>query len=178
MIDATERRERFEEVAAEVFEPLQRYLRRQADEADADDALSDTLMTVWRRLDDVPAEAVLPWCYGVARRVLANQRRSSRRRVALVERVALSAPPDDGGDADHAALTEALFGLKDADREVLTLWAWEELEPREIAVVLGATANAVSLRLTRAKKRLKAEIDRQDRRTAGHKRSRDTGSRP
>ena len=40
------------------------------------------------------------------------------------------------------------------------LWAWEELAPREIATVTGLTANAVSIRLHRAKKRLAAELDR------------------
>jgi RNA polymerase sigma-70 factor (ECF subfamily) len=51
---APERRERFERVAGEVSEPLQRYLRRRAPAADAADALADTLLVVWRRLDDVP----------------------------------------------------------------------------------------------------------------------------
>ena len=84
MSSAPERRERFARVAATVYEPLQRYLRRRAQAADAADALADTLLTVWRRLDDVPADP-LPWCYGVARRCLANQRRGDSRRLRLVE---------------------------------------------------------------------------------------------
>ena len=51
--------------AAEVYEPLQRYLRRRAHADDAADALADTLLVVWRRLDDVPDDP-LPWCYGAA----------------------------------------------------------------------------------------------------------------
>ena len=53
-------------------------------------------------------------------------------------------------------------------REVLRLWAWEELAPREIAVVLGTTPNAVSIRLHRAKARLRDELARKDPARAGH----------
>jgi RNA polymerase sigma-70 factor, ECF subfamily len=48
------------------------------------------------------------------------------------------------------------------------LWAWEELEPREISVVLGTTANAVSLRLGRVKRKLEKKITRQSFVSGGH----------
>lgn len=163
----SDRRRRFEELAAEVYEPLQRYLRRRATPDDADDAFSETLLTLWRRLDDVPDDASLPWSYGVARRVLANQRRSRRRHLHLVDRIAVSpeasetAPGPDAGD-DFPEVRAALDALPDPDREVLTLWAWEDLAPREIAIVLDTTPNAISLRLTRARAKLEAELRRQD----------------
>lgn len=72
MYQEDERRRRFESLLSEVHDPLTRYLRRRASFADADDILSDVLLTIWRRLDDVPTEAELPWCYGVARRVLCQ----------------------------------------------------------------------------------------------------------
>ena len=52
--------------------------------------------------------------------------------------------------------------------EDVRLWAWEQLQPREIALVLDTTANAVSLRLSRAKKKLAMSIERQNRERAGH----------
>ena len=60
--------------------------------------------------------------------------------------------------------------MGDSDREILHLWAWERLEPAEIAVVLGVTPNAVSIRLNRAKKKLgeKLEIARKDDAFTGH----------
>jgi RNA polymerase sigma-70 factor (ECF subfamily) len=169
MTDDANRRRRFETVAAEVFDPLQRYLRRRASAEDAADAFAETMLVVWRRLDDVPQERPLPWCYGVARRTLANQRRGRRRQLRLVQR--LAAEPiyhtaEPGGDP---ALEIALESLPDDDRELLTLWAWEDLEPREIAEVLGLTANAVSLRLTRAKKKLAKLLERQNEPSPGHK---------
>lgn len=166
-----ERRRRFEAVADEVYEPLQRYLRRRASYADAEEVFGDTLLTVWRRIEDVPPAAALPWCYGVARRALANKRRSASRHLRLVQRAASVAdppPPDPAVAAEHPEVTAAVASLPESDREVLHLWAWEELEPREIAVVLGTTANAVSLRLTRAKAKLAREIERQSAPDRGH----------
>jgi len=169
-----ERRQRFEHVAAQVYEPLQRYLRRRATPDDAADALSEVLLTVWRRLDDVPGDFPLPWCYGVARRCLANQRRGAKRHLQLVERITSEASTSPSHEIDDPVLEAALSELPEADQELLRLWAWEQLEPREIATVLQTTPNAVSLRLTRAKAKLESKLTRQDSSTGGQKRDRHT----
>ena len=67
----------------------------------------------------------------------------------------------------HPEVASAVATLPDSEREVVLLWAWEELEPREIALVLDTTPNAVSLRLSRARKRLATELGRQDEAGAG-----------
>jgi RNA polymerase sigma factor (sigma-70 family) len=172
-VSSTSRRQGFEDIASEVFQPLQRYLRRRASDADAEDALSEVMLTIWRRLDEVPEGRALPWSYGVARKALANQRRSQGRRLRLVQRME-SEPhrrvsPDPAQEGPDAELTAALDALSNQDREILRLWAWEQLEPREIATVLGLTVNAATLRLSRAKKRLAAELSRQDEDGAGHR---------
>jgi RNA polymerase sigma factor (sigma-70 family) len=60
--------------------------------SDAQDAVAEVFLTAWRRLDHLPeGDAARVWLYATARRVIANQRRSSRRRVALQERLALEA---------------------------------------------------------------------------------------
>ena len=163
------RRRRLEEVVAEVGVPVQRYLARRADPGTADDVLGDVLLVLWRRIDEVPDDARLAWSYGVARRCLANQVRGAQRQRQLVARLARTRPDEpprapDGDDDLHAALA----ALPATDAEVLRLWAWEELAPREIAVVLGATPNAVSIRLHRAKARLREELARKDPERAGH----------
>jgi RNA polymerase sigma-70 factor, ECF subfamily len=152
-----------------VFDPLQRYLRRRLDPEDASDVLSETLLVIWRRLDEVPKENPLPWSYGVARRLAANQRRSRKRHLQLVERMGRERPPPASPAHDDPALESALQRLSESDRELLRLWAWEQLEPREIATVLGLTVNAATLRLSRARKRLAEEMTRQDPIAAGHK---------
>lgn len=167
-------RRRFELVVDEVFDPLQRYLRRRLPPDQVDDVLSETLLVIWRRLDHVPMGAALPWCYSVARKCLANHRRSVGRRTALLQKLESQPPlpPDDG--SEDPELDAALLRLGHADRELLRLWAWEELEPREIAAVMGLTPNAVSLRLTRAKKKLERELTRQDLVASGHRRDEST----
>lgn len=170
-----DRRARFEALVAEVHEPLDRYLRRRTNAHDADDVMGEVLLTLWRRLDAIPQPTPLPWCYGVARRALANHRRSDRRRLQLVQKLERQPRHADAED-DHPELAAALNALSPADREVVTLWAWEQLEPREIAVVLDTTPNAVSLRLTRAKKRLADDMRRQNRASAGHIQDGTTGA--
>ena len=157
---------------AGLLEPLRRYLARRTDPATADDVLAETLLVCWRRLDDVPADP-LPWAYGVARNCLANAARGVRRqqrlaaRIAVVDPPAASTPgPGEDGDPD---LTEALAALREEEAELLRLWAWERLTPAEIAEVLDVTPNAVSIRLHRARQRLKDELDRRKTGgTAGH----------
>lgn len=154
--DAT-RRARFEALATEVYEPLQRYVRRRIDAAAADDVVSDTLLVCWRRLDDVPDDAALAWTLGVARRCLANDRRGERRQANVGHRLAAQpvAPPDSPDENDLVAdLHTALAELPDTDREIVLLWAWDGLPPRDIALALGLSANAVSIRLHRVKQRL------------------------
>lgn len=158
------RRARFEALAVEVYEPVQRYLRRRARPDDAADVLAETLLVVWRRLDDVPGEP-LPWCIGVARRCLANHRRGDQRRLRLVERTATQPPhattgdPQDLIDRTEPELAAAMATLSDSEAEIVRLWAWERLEPREIAVALDMTANAVSVALARVKRKLGERLD-------------------
>lgn len=169
-MDHHDRAVAFDEVFLEVYEPLQRYLHRRCDASDVDDLLSETLLAIWRRLDDVPEGRALPWSYSIARGALANHRRGRDRRRRLVERVAQA----DGNAAGFAwaepadaSLHAAVERLSPVDQEVVRLWAWEQLEPREIAESLDTTANAVSVRLHRIRRRLEREIARQDPGVAG-----------
>ena len=147
------RSDRFEALARESLEPLRRYLARRTDAETAADVLGDTLLVAWRRLDDVPAEP-LPWLYGVARNCLANAERGVRRRARLAARLAAQ-PVEAAADPDATHLHEVLEELGETDRELVRLWAWEQLAPAEIATVVGLTPNAVSIRLTRARQRLR-----------------------
>lgn len=154
-VAGTEREARFTALAHEVGEPLRRYVARRAPADTVDDVLADAFLVLWRRLDDVPTDDPLPWAYAVARGCLANAQRAARRQLRLVERIGRLDPPlPRAEDDEHPELLAALAGLPATDREVLTLWAWEGLAPREIATVTGLSANAVSIRLHRAKRRL------------------------
>lgn len=170
---------RFERLARVVVEPLHRYLLRRTSADLVEDVLSETMLVLWRRIDEVPGLGegvepdpgdVLPWCYGVARGCLANARRADGRRLRLVERLIRSHEQAPDGVADHGELHAALDTLAAQDREVVQLWAWEGLAPRQIAEATGLTANAVSIRLHRAKKKIAAQLGRKDAEPTGHKR--------
>lgn len=152
-----DRTDRFRAIFDVAYTPLLAYARRRCGQDGADDLVAEVLAVAWRRLDDVPEDAPLPWLYGVARRTLLNRRRSLERRARLALRLRLERSRDVTESTDHVVL-EALHRLRPADREVLRLAAWEELRPAEIGVVLGCTANAAALRLSRARARLRAEL--------------------
>ncbi|MFI9761265.1 RNA polymerase sigma factor [Streptomyces sp. NPDC051963] len=177
-----QRRARFEGLAQVVTEPLHRYLVRRSAPDMVEDVLSETMLVLWRRLDQVPGvrngslpdrDEVLPWCYGVARGCLANARRADRRRLRLVERLIGVQQEPPAVATDHGDLHAALDALGELDREVIRLWAWEELAPRQIAEATGMTSNAVSLRLHRAKKKIAEQLQsgRKNAERAGHKMS-------
>ena len=155
------RRERFEALVPALVDPLRRFLARRTDPATADDVLAETLLVCWRRLDDVPGEP-LPWAYRVARNCLANATRGVRRQERLAARIAVVDPPaattSGPGEGDDPDLAEAIGALREEDAELLRLWAWEQLTPAEIAAVLDVTPNAVSIRLHRAREKLREEL--------------------
>jgi RNA polymerase sigma-70 factor (ECF subfamily) len=138
------------------------YTLRRSPSAGADDVVSEVFLVAARKLGDVPEDEPLLWLYAVARRALANQRRSERRRetlrgaLAVLRRDSPAAPSDVG-----STLLDALAALNPGDREVLMLSAWEGLSAREAAVVLGCSEAAVHQRLSRARSRLSAQLDRQ-----------------
>jgi RNA polymerase sigma-70 factor, ECF subfamily len=132
---------------------------------EAEDVVSEVFIVLTRRLDDAPAE-VLPWLYGVARKVLGNQLRSKRRRLALNQRSeerAMSAGPADAQaysmTARDVLIRKGLSMLPEKDREALLLVAWDGLRYEEAARSLGCTRTAFAQRLCRARRRLLALID-------------------
>jgi RNA polymerase sigma-70 factor, ECF subfamily len=88
---ASPREHRFELLFRANYPAVRAYALRRSSGDSAQDVVAETFLVAWRRLDDVPADA-LPWLYGVARRVLANQRRTMRRSEALGERLAGRGP--------------------------------------------------------------------------------------
>ena len=168
------RRDRFEEIAPGLIEPVRRFLARRTDPATADDVLAETLLVCWRRAEELPEEP-LQWVYGVARNCLHNADRSARRQQRLAARIATVDPPAEVVPApvepdDDIAV--AIAALRPDDAELLRLWAWEQLTPAEIAVVLDITSNAASIRLHRAREKLKDQLRKVDA-AAGHEGTRE-----
>jgi len=135
-----------------------RYLaRRLGDDDLAEDLTSEVFVVAWRRRHEAPTDS-LPWLYGVARRVLANDRRAARAHASRIRALAdqlAAAPPEQ----PTGAVAQALGELGERDREILLLAAWEGLEPRELAAVLGIRPATARVRLHRARRRFSALLD-------------------
>jgi len=159
-----DRRRRFEALAAEVVDPIRRYLVRRTDRDTAEDVLADTLLVCWRRLDEVP-EPSLPWVYGVAKNCLANAERGERRQRRVTARIAVVDPPSEAlrePDEPDPRVSRALAALRPEEAELLRLWAFEQLGPSEIAQALEITPNAASIRLHRARQKFVEQMRKID----------------
>lgn len=147
------------------YDGLMRYAnRRTAQLADAEEAVAEAFVVAWRRLDEVPVpDQRIYWLYGIARRVIANQRRGTRRRLRLhAKAIALSAAAGPRS-SELPEVMVAMRGLNDDDQELLRLVAWEGLSHRDVAMVLGISANAAGIRLHRARARLRNALNGTDR---------------
>ncbi|TGB15806.1 sigma-70 family RNA polymerase sigma factor [Streptomyces palmae] len=131
----------------------------------ADDVVSETFIVAWRRVDEVP-HPPLPWLLGVARNILRDTVRAELRRSSLAAELrewteaAAPAETDIAEEVtDRMAMRRALASMKEDDREVLILAAWQGLSPREAAQVVGCTTTAMRVRLHRARRRLAAALE-------------------
>jgi RNA polymerase sigma factor (sigma-70 family) len=141
-------------------------LRRVRDRAVAEDIAAETFAVAWRRVSVLPADP-LPWLLRTAANLLANQRRVEQGQLTRAAELALLEPGADRSADDAAAARDELRELAAAfqrlpvrDRELLALVHWDGLEARQAARVVGMTAVAARARLSRARRRLRAAIDR------------------
>jgi RNA polymerase sigma-70 factor, ECF subfamily len=152
--------ERFEHLFRSTYPAVRGYALRRTSPDAAQDAVAETFLVAWRRFDEVPEDA-LPWLFGVARRVLANQRRASGRGEALQDR--LAGGPDPESLEEHVTESDlvraALARLPERDREALMLVAWHGLSGKRAARAAGCTRAAFDVRLHRARRRLAAQLE-------------------
>jgi RNA polymerase sigma-70 factor (ECF subfamily) len=124
------------------------------------DVTAQVFHVAWRRLSHLPDPPDdLPWLYGVARKLVYRHWRTTRRRQQLEVRLTHEATisgdnstSDTNPDVDP--VRTALSRLRPADQELLKLIHWEQLTRAEAGQVLGCSANAVSVRLHKARQRL------------------------
>ncbi|MET7861765.1 RNA polymerase sigma factor [Micromonospora taraxaci] len=144
--------------AAEYAHIVRYGLRRLADGDAAAELAQEVFVVAWRRRVEVPDRS-LPWLYGVARRLLANQWRARRGAPDLlpisdVELARLGGSSGADTTVGVADLRAALATLGEIDQEILRLVGWEELTVSEAAKVLGCTRATAAVRLHRARRRL------------------------
>lgn len=130
------------------------FIRRVLPREDAADCLSETMLVLWRKRRALPGTKTdqRAWAFGIAKRVLANQRRGSIRRQALGERIRAEIcehPPADGLE------TDLLASLPAKDGELVRLIVWDGFGIAEAGALLGLKPSAARMRFGRAKDKLR-----------------------
>ena len=135
--------------------------------ADADDATQDVFLRAWQRLASFRNEAAFgTWLQRLALNVLLRQREAAARplrRTDDLDEAAVPArdrPPEDAMDVETA-----LGRLDGAHRAVVVLHDMEGYQHDEIAAMLGISASASKMRLSRARAALRAHVHPPDRLT-------------
>ena len=148
--------EEFNRVYRAHLADLTRFLARRLPSDAVEDLAADLFEIAWNKRGSITAGEELPWLYKTARYLIANHRRKQSGRLAILERVAepVAAPSAEAVALADISMAAAWNALSPKEQEVLALWAFEGLEPDDIAKALGQSANAVNIRLSRAKKNL------------------------
>ena len=132
---------------------------------DLDDVVQEVLIVCVRRLNDIEPERERAFLLATTSRVVANWRRSRRRRPAepyesleelAVEGLDTRAKPHSPADAlEHKRelqlVQAALEEMSEQQRVAFTLFELEELTAREIAEQLGLSEQVVFGRVQRAR---------------------------
>jgi RNA polymerase sigma-70 factor (ECF subfamily) len=129
---------------------------------EADDVYAEIFLVVWRRIDEIPPPPqTLLYMYGIAGKVVSNHARGFRRRTRLDEKLRNLgvAPPADPAflvvqSSDDAEVAAAVRRLSRKDREIVMLYAWEDLPREQIAQIMGMSKAAVDQRIHRSYQRL------------------------
>jgi len=152
---------RLEALFVEHSQAVAKYARRRCPSEAVDDVVAETFLVAWRKSGAIPPDP-LPWLLAIARRVISTQRRSARRRGFLIARLlqtGSASPTDEATEVDlQASVRHALEHLTSADREALTLSAWDDLTSAQAAAVLGIKPAAYRARVSRALRRLERQL--------------------
>ena len=91
-------------------------------------------------------------------KVTANECRDMLRRSRPTEEL----PEDMAFEETDREVWELLSGLKPEDRAVIQLYYFDGYSVKEIGQILGNTASGVSMRLSRARKKLRTILEDED----------------
>ncbi|MFE6511742.1 RNA polymerase sigma factor [Nocardioides sp. NPDC057767] len=147
------------------YADLRRFIERRVHPSHAEDVLAQVYLVAWRRYAEVPGvhDEQRAWLFGVAHRTLSNEYRAAERRQQLTLRVAdaqLVGPGTVGLEPDLVAarvdLATAWRRLSPVHQEAIALTVWDSLTTRQAAEVLGISPVAYRLRLSRARRALRA----------------------
>lgn len=130
----------------------------------AEDLTQEVFMRFWQQLrlgTEIENERAL--LYTIARNLVTDWYRKKKEQSldAMTEEGFEFAGDDHHSIEEHAQVREALDVIQDLDetsKEALTLRFVDGLSPKDIAEIHGETANAVSVRINRALKKVQERL--------------------
>lgn len=156
---------RFRALYSQTYREVLRFVQRRVHPGGAEDVTAEVFLTAWRRFEDLPRrpDDARSWLFGIARNSLLNDRRAQGRREALTVRIAEVADLSTGAPDDIAALradvARAWQRLSHTDQEALSFAVFDQLTSSQAALVLGITPVSYRLRLLRARRSLRRQIE-------------------
>lgn len=154
--------ESFEDFFAESYEPLLRALYLVTGDSDeAEELAQEACFRVYERWERLRGTANPG---GYAYRAALNMRRSRLRRLATAARRTFRRiEPDALRSVDERdAIRRALAAIPASQREALVLLDWVGLSDREAAEILRVRPDAVRMRASRARQKLRRQMGRGD----------------
>jgi RNA polymerase sigma-70 factor (ECF subfamily) len=145
----------FVRYSAEVYRFL---LRRTRNHCDAEELTQQVFAdATWALSRSDPPRSMRGWLYAVAERRLIDESRRRKRAATLVD---LATPDLGSTDEDTLqALEDAVDRLPDLQRRVVVMRVVEGRTYREIARALDCNEAACKMRLSRALRQLRDELD-------------------
>lgn len=131
----------------------------------AEDLLSATFLTAWRKRGDAQLvrDSALPWLYTVTANRARTEWRASRRALRLVAKLT---PQDERDHADEVAartdaqrrlvrVVAAIAKLPASEREIAQLCLLGDVSTADAAALLGIAESSVRARVSRTRARLR-----------------------
>ncbi|MEU9833180.1 RNA polymerase sigma factor [Streptosporangium sp. NPDC048047] len=164
--------ELFTEVHDRYYRDIYRYVAGRLDTQIAEDITAETFLLAFDQRDRFDPElgSLRPWLFGFATNLIARHRRKETRRYRALAR--LGPEPVVEGHENRVVtsvaaqrmqphLARALAALSGGERDVLLLVALGQLGYEEIAQALGIAVGTVGSRLSRARTKMLALIDKE-----------------
>lgn len=133
------------------------------DREEARDVIQEAFLRLWKMGDRVDWQRAEALVYRIALNLAANRRRWRKLRqfVGLESAASILPGADDALDEARRsrAVVEAIEGLSEAHRQVLTLDAFTELSHAEIAAILDIPVGTVASRKHAAIARLRGALE-------------------
>ncbi len=156
--------EQFSAIFREHQVAISRYLSRRVALDDVEDLAANVFEVAWRKRAQAELGQELPWLYRIAAFEVANLRRRQNTvaNFLKLQKTIETAPSPEALAVLDFDLAQAWKTLSPAEAEVLALVAFEDLSIGDAAKSAGISANAASLRLFKARKKIETALAEKD----------------